>query len=64
MMGGYNACTGHPVMIVVVVVMEIVITQAAIFVSEEQILEMCLLASIFKSHRNNEMIRWFAKYFL
>jgi hypothetical protein len=24
----------------------------------------CLPASIFKSHRNNEMIEWFAKYFL
>jgi hypothetical protein len=63
MMGGYNACTGHPVMIVVVV-MEIVATQAVIFMIEDRIPDMCLLASIFKSHRNNEMIRWFAKYFL
>jgi hypothetical protein len=27
-------------------------------------MKVCLLASIFKSHRNNEMIKWFAKYFL
>jgi hypothetical protein len=64
MMGGYNACTGHPVMIVVVVVTVIVIAQAIVFMTEDVICVVCLPASIFKSHRNNEMIRWFAKYFL
>jgi hypothetical protein len=46
MMGGYNARTGHPVMIVVVVVIEIVVTQAVVFRSEDEIRNMCLLASI------------------
>jgi hypothetical protein len=47
MMGGYNACTGHPVMIVVVVVVLMVMAQALIFNAEDVREMMCLLASIF-----------------
>jgi hypothetical protein len=62
-MGGYNARTGHPVMIVVVVEMVVVTVQATVFRAEEVVVIWNLLAFIFKSHRNNEMIEWFAKYF-
>jgi hypothetical protein len=63
MVGGYDTCTGHPVMIVVVVVV-VIPAQAVIFREEDVEKKICSLAFIFKSHRNNEMIEWFAIYFL
>lgn len=63
--GGYHAYTGHPVMMVVVVEMKEINAQAVIIVrSDGTDWSMCLPAFIFKSHRNNEIIEWFAKYFL
>jgi hypothetical protein len=50
-------------MIVVVVEMVVVTKQATVFRAEEVVVIWNLLAFIFKSHRNNEMIEWFAKYF-
>lgn len=50
-------------MVVVVVEMVLITMQASVFRAEENEIIWCLLAFIFKSHRNNEMIEWFAKYF-
>jgi len=49
---------------VVVIVEMVVTTQAVGFRAEAFGLIWWILAFIFKSHRNNEIIEWFAKYFL
>jgi len=49
---------------VVVVKMPVKVQATLLRAEDNDWMLLCLLASIFKSHRNNEMIEWFAKYFL
>jgi hypothetical protein len=59
---GGRRMTGHPVMIVII---DVVIAQTGAVIRKDAGVEnMVLPAFIYDYERNNEMIEWFAKYFL
>jgi hypothetical protein len=62
-LGGGKMKTGYPVMIVVVEV-KIIVKQVFISPAKENEFVLWIDPALNMSVRNNEMIQWFAKYFL
>ena len=56
--------TGYPVIVVVVIIVEEVMTQPVGAQEFERVFKTEMLAAFNMSDRNNEMMEWFAKYFL